>query len=345
MSSASRCLNRNLWAPAPRRGRDVPLPETLGQRAPSPAGRVHRDSSRGAAAFDSPPRQRWAAYPTLPERRRRATYFKLAILVSVLALSSLAFAAAPLRVCADPNNLPFSNYQHQGFENKLALMLGNDLHRPIQFVWWPARVRFMEKWIKAGRCDVVMAVPRTYSLLLTTRPYYRSSYVFVTRRDTGLKLTSLTDDRLRSMKIGVHIIGDEAETVPPAHELADHGIVRNVVGYNIYGKDPLARNPSAELIHAVARSQVDVAIAWGPLAGYFAQRASVPLRVSPICSSAMPKLYPISFDISMGVRRDEVELLPQLNSFLARRGPEIHKLLRDYGVPLANGDGLVEGCH
>ena len=328
---SSVCSNPRAWAPAPRWGSDVPLPETLGQRAPSPAGRVHRDSSRGAAAF--------------VQRRRRGTCFALAVLGSLLSVSSLAFAAAPLRVCADPNNLPFSNFEHQGFENKLALMLGNDLQRPVRFVWWPARVRFMEKWIKAGKCDMVIAVPRSYGLLLTTRPYYRSSYVFVTRRDSGVKLTSLSDDRLRSLKIGVHIIGDEAETIPPAHELADHGIVRNVVGYNIYGTDPLARNPSAELISAVARRKVDVAIAWGPLAGYFARRSSVPLRVSPICTSATPKLYPISFDISMGVRRDKPELLPQLNSFLARRGPEINKLLRSYGVPLATESGAAEGCN
>ncbi|HEY8548456.1 MAG TPA: substrate-binding domain-containing protein [Vicinamibacterales bacterium] len=238
-------------------------------------------------------------------------------------------SAAVLRVCADPNNLPFSNRQREGFENQLAELVARDLGRRVEYTWWPQRRGFIRLTLRAGACDVVMGVPAQFELTLTTRPYYRSTYVFVTRRDRHLDLRSVEDERLRRLSIGVHLIGDDYANVPPADALAARGIVRNVRGYSIYGN--YARpNPPADLIDAVADGAVDVAVAWGPLAGFFAGRAPVPLQVTPIDPVDR---FVFQFAISMGVRRDDTALRDQLNAVIARRRTEIDALLDRFGVP------------
>ncbi len=241
-----------------------------------------------------------------------------------------------LRVCSDPGNLPFSNMRQQGFENHMAQWLGHDLHRNVQFVWWPQKVRFVEKRLKAGQCDVVMGVPSGYDLMATSTPYYRSSYVFVSRRDRGLRLHSLHDAALHNLRIGLHVIGDEMEAVPPARELAANGMLKNIVGYSIYGR-PLQENPEADLISAVANEDIDVAVAWGPTAGYFAARSHVPLDVQQICQATRVTFWPMQFDISVGVRRGDDHLLKQVNRFLATHRESIRTLLRSYHVPVVPG--------
>jgi ABC-type amino acid transport substrate-binding protein len=175
-----------------------------------------------------------------------------------------------------------------------------------------------------------MGVPSTFELAQPTRPYYRSTYVFVTRRDRGLRIRSLDDPRLRTLRIGVHVIGEDGASVPPAQALADRGIVHNVVGYSIYG-DYSRPNPPAALIDAVARGEVDVAIAWGPFAGYFAPREPVALDVAPI--DPIGDTLPLRFDISMGVRRDDPGLRDTLDRFIARHPQGIRAVLDRFGVP------------
>ena len=190
------------------------------------------------------------------------------------------FAAAPaLRVCADPNALPYSNEQQAGFENQLALMIAHDLGMRVAYTWFPERGAFLRKTLNAGQCDVVMGVPAGMQRLSTTEPYYRSGYVFVSRRDRNLAIRSLDDPRLRQLRIGVHVLGDSDRDVPPVRALNNRGIVRNLVGYNIFG-NLTETNPAADLIKAVESGKVDLAIAWGPLAGYFARHSAVPLRVT-----------------------------------------------------------------
>jgi len=261
--------------------------------------------------------------------------FRAVILLSVLLATSLA-AAAPLRVCSDPNDLPFSNMQKQGFENKLAEMVGEGLQRPINFVWWPPRQRFMEKWLKANRCDLVMGTTTDSELLETTQPYYRSTYVFVSRRDRKIEVASLTDASLKNYRIGAQIIGDDGETVPPAQEMAQHGLVNNIVGYSLYG-DQLSQNPSSDIITAVANGEVDLAVAWGPLAGYSAGRSSLPLTITPICQRA--SAIPVTFSISMGVAPGNDGLRNQLNQFIVQHKRQIRELLLSYGVPLLEDAG------
>lgn len=262
----------------------------------------------------------------------------------IIALSSFAFASSnTLRVCADPNNLPFSDQHQQGFENKLAELVAHDLGMKVEYTWEPQRTTFLKRTLFADKCDVVMNVPTGLAAVSTTQPYFTSTYVFVTRKDKNALLHSLDDAALRTERIGVHIIGDEYNSLPPAQALAKRGITRNVVGYSIYGTLQDI-NPPAQLISAVANNDVDVAIAWGPLAGYFAPKSSVPLRIVPICSDVPDRFTPMVFSFAMGVRKSDKDLLQKLNGVLNHRANDIHQLLAGYGVPFANTNELAQPC-
>ena len=248
-------------------------------------------------------------------------------------------AAGEFRVCADPNNLPFSNEKGEGFENKLAELIAKELGERVTYTWWAQRRGFVRNTLKAGRCDVIMGVPTQLDLVATTRPYYRSSYVFLSRDDRRIDLASLSDPRLRDLKIGVHLLGDDGFNTPPANALGEEGITRNVVGYSIYG-DYRTPNPPARLVEAVADGEVDVAAVWGPLAGYFAQRSSVPLRLVPITGTEAFAPLLFQFDIAIGVRKQDKALKGRLDEILARDAAAIRALLVSYGVPLVTvGEG------
>jgi mxaJ protein len=246
-----------------------------------------------------------------------------------------------LRVCADPNNLPFSNDREEGFENRLATMLAADAGLRVEYSWWPQRRGFVRNTLAAGQCDILMGVPTRFELAETTRPYYRSTYVFVSRRDRDLRLGSLDDERLKHLTIGVQMIGDDFANSPPAHALSARGVVQNVIGYSVLG-DYSQPNPPARVVEAVAAGDIDVALVWGPLAGYFAQRQSVPLELSPVTPEVDTPFRPFAFDISMAVRRGDTERRQLLEDFIIRRRTEIDRVLADYGVPRTNRpDGRV----
>jgi quinoprotein dehydrogenase-associated probable ABC transporter substrate-binding protein len=250
----------------------------------------------------------------------------------VLFLLSSAEPTPPLRVCADPNNLPFSNDRGEGFENELAEMIAAETGARVEYTWWAQRRGFVRNTLRAGECDVLMGVPAGYELARTTRPYYRSSYVFVARRDRSLHLRSLDDERLRDLRIGVQMIGDDFSNSPPAHALSARGIVRNVVGYSVLG-DYSQPNPPARIVDAVSSGEIDAALVWGPVAGYFARRAPVPLELTTIAPSDVSPTRPFVFDISMAVRQGDTGRLATLENFIERRRDDIDRLLDDYGVP------------
>jgi quinoprotein dehydrogenase-associated probable ABC transporter substrate-binding protein len=241
-----------------------------------------------------------------------------------------------LRVCSDPNNLPFSNDRGEGFENKVAERLARDLGATLRYTWRPQRRGFVRNTLDAGQCDLVMGVPSGYDPVRTTRPYYRSTYVFVQRAHGGHRVTSLADSALRRLKIGIHIIGDDYQNPPPAQALAARGIIDNVEGYSIYG-DYSQPNPPARLVEAVARGDVDVAIVWGPLAGYFASRQGVPLTVVPVPPASDLAGQQWTYPIAIGVRHRDVALAAELDRLLDADRGVIRRILGDYGVPLVEG--------
>jgi quinoprotein dehydrogenase-associated probable ABC transporter substrate-binding protein len=241
-----------------------------------------------------------------------------------------------LRVCADPNNLPFSNRRGEGFENKIAELLAREMKLDLEYTWWAQRRGFFRSTLKAGLCDVVIGVPTSFEMALTTAPYYRSTYVFVYRRNKGLKINSFDDPALRTLKIGVQMIGDDFANTPPAHALTNRGIIENVHGYMIYG-DYAQANPQAQIIDAVTRGEVDVAVVWGPLAGYFARLSRLPLEIVPVKPEIDQPFLPFVYDISVGVRRGDQEFRDRIEQILEQKRPEIQNILKEYGVPEVQG--------
>ena len=254
------------------------------------------------------------------------------VLAAVVVAGLSSGPPASLRVCADPNNLPFSNQRLEGLENHLAELVARDFHTTITYTWWAQRRGFVRNTIGAGACDVLMGVPAGFDRTLTTRPYYRSAYAFVSRRDRGLDIRTLDDPRLRTARVGVQLVGDDGQNTPPAHALARRGVIGNLVGYTLYGSyvDP---NPPAGIVQAVAHGDVDVAIVWGPLAGYFAARQSIPLVVRPVSPQVDRTGLPLAFDIAVGVNRAKPRLRDRIDDLLARRHAEIERLIDRYDIP------------
>jgi mxaJ protein len=250
--------------------------------------------------------------------------------------SAAGDAPAVLRVCADPNNLPFSNEREEGFENRLAELVAGEMGTTVEYVWWAQRRGFFRNTLNANLCDLVVGVPTRLEIARTTAPYYRSTYVFVTRRDAGLQLASFDDPALRTLRIGVPLIGDDGANAPPAHALSRRGIIRNVVGYSVFG-DYRTEAPPSRLITAVAESEIDVALAWGPLAGYYAARQHVPLAITPV-QPRREGAFPFTFDISMAVRRSDDALFARVEQIIDRRRADIDAILDEYRVPLVAPD-------
>ena len=260
--------------------------------------------------------------------------------VAMVAPPQIVRPAGVLRVCADPNNLPFSNQRGEGFENKIAELLAHDLGERVEYTWWAQRRGFFRNTLKSGMCDVVVGVPSGFEMALTTKPYYRSSYVFLSRKDRHLNLTSLDDPRLRKLRVGVQIIGNDMTNAPPAHALTRRNIVENVRGYTLYG-DYSQPNPPARIVDAVAKGDIDLAIVWGPLAGYFAKQSHVSMDVVPVTPQIDQPFLPFVFDISMGVRRGDQDLRGQLEQVMEQRRADIDRILEDYKVPRVEGGSGV----
>ena len=228
-----------------------------------------------------------------------------------------------LKVCADPDAMPSSDHRRQGYDNKIAELLARGLNATVTFRWQRNGRGFVRDVLNKGVCDVVMGVPAKARAMLTTLPYYRSSYVFVTRRDRALALHTFQDPQLKNLKIGVQVL--EEEYAPPGQALGRHGLVTNIVGYDTTD-DPVS------IINAVYRRNVDTAIVWGPLAGYFAKQRPGRFEITPTPAADPP--VPMAYSMALGVSRKHPELRDRLNQAIQRHRREIDRILHAYGVPL-----------
>jgi mxaJ protein len=247
-----------------------------------------------------------------------------------------------LRVCADPNNMPFSNARQEGFENRIASLVAREMGRSVRYYWQPQRRGFIRATLAAGECDVVIGVPASFELARVTRPYYRSSFYFVSRRDSGVRVRSFDDRRLHRLRIGLEITGADYNNPPAAQALANRRIIDNVRGYPVYG-DYSSQHPAWGLMDALRRRDVDVAIAWGPLAGYVARQQRHTFELTQVSPRADGPSLPFVFDISMGVRREDAALAQALDQAIVRRRNEIKAILETYGVPLVGPQKGVQG--
>jgi mxaJ protein len=236
-----------------------------------------------------------------------------------------------IRVCADPDNLPSSNDKGEGYENKIATLLGQELKSTVSYVWYPTRRGYF-RILNGGYCDLAIEAPQGLDMTGGTKPYFRSGYVFVTRKGSGLEdITALSDPRLKKLKIGVNIYTSDAENSPPAMALSHHGVVGNLTGFSTFYDE---QSRPDDIVKAVASKQVDLAIAWGPVAGYFAKQSSVPLVLTPLPTRDSLSDFPFQYNIGIAVRRRDKEFRDSLEAVLDRKRPEIESILKEYGVPV-----------
>jgi quinoprotein dehydrogenase-associated probable ABC transporter substrate-binding protein len=253
--------------------------------------------------------------------------FVATIALALFAVDASA-ATRPFRVCAEPDNMPLSNARGEGFENRIAAVLADELRADLVVAWQPQRRGFIRKTIGADLCDVWIGVPVGFERLLTTRPYYRSGYVIVTRADAAQPLRTLTDPRIASLRIGVQLVGDDLAATPPGLALARAGALEGVVGYPVYGEGSTAARISADL----GAGRIDAAIVWGPQAGWFVRHGAVPLALAP---APAPEGFavPFAFAISVGVAKSRPDLRDEIDAALARRARDVRAILDEYGVP------------
>jgi mxaJ protein len=231
-----------------------------------------------------------------------------------------------LRVCADPNNMPFSNIKQEGFENRIAALVAKDLGAHLTYVWQRMGRGFVREYLDKSRCDLLIGITSNYRPVLTTTPYYRSTYVFVFRRAQRLELaTGFNSPDLHRLELGVQVLDEEY--TPPGEALARRGLQGHIVGFDTTG------DGADSIIRAVVNHDVDVSVVWGPLAGYFVQKYRRSLDFIPVEPEVDPPGLPFTFAISMGVRKGNLVLRDELETILASRKSEIRGILDKYRVP------------
>ncbi|MES9929473.1 MAG: substrate-binding domain-containing protein [Candidatus Thiodiazotropha sp. 6PDIVS] len=262
--------------------------------------------------------------------------FLLSILVSInSAEAKNTFEARNknyLTVCGDPNHLPFSNKEMQGFENQIAQLIADDLERTLRYHWWPQTIGFVRNTLRVRLCDLVMGVTSVNEMLQNTNPYYRSVYTLVYRKDSGLDIKTLDDPALKDLRLGV-IAG-----TPPATLLSNYGLMEQVHPYH-RTVDTRLFSPATQAVNDVADGKIDLAVIWGPIAGYAAKRQTVPLSVIPL--PAKIDSVPLAFNVSMGIRRRESNWKHQLNEELIKLAPDIEKILLQYDIPLLDSNNRL----
>jgi quinoprotein dehydrogenase-associated probable ABC transporter substrate-binding protein len=239
-----------------------------------------------------------------------------------------------LKVCADPSNLPFSDQEKHGFENKIAELMGAEFGVNVGYVWFPQVIGFVRNTLRAHLCDLVMGTVTGDDIMQTTNPYYFTTYVMLYRSDKGLDLEGLQDPRLATLRPGV-VAG-----TPPADLLARYDLMSHVKPYALT-VDTRAESPTHEMVQDVVNGTIDVGFVWGPIAGYYRKRDKLPLTLVPL--KGEPGAARMEYHIAMGVRANEPEWRRRINAAILKRQEEITAILRDYGVPLLNEQGELAG--
>jgi quinoprotein dehydrogenase-associated probable ABC transporter substrate-binding protein len=269
---------------------------------------------------------------------RFSIIFAVAMLVAGAAAIDTAQAVElpkrdALRVCADPNLLPFSNDKLEGYENKIAAMIGEELGVPVVYTWWPQTIGFVRNTLGARKCDIVMGAASGEGLMQNTNPYYRSVYSLVYRENAATKAKAMNDPSLRDLRFGV-------VTKTPGATLANMNHITNVEPYEL-DIDTRQDNPARRAIEDVASGKTDATIIWGPIAGYFASLQPTKLTVVPLVDEHATRL---DFSITMGIRGDEPEWKHWLNDFIVRRQGDINAVLAQYHVPLLSSNGQLQSA-
>ena len=245
------------------------------------------------------------------------------------ALGQDALPRSELRVCADPNNLPFSNEKGEGFENKIAELLGHEMSLPVKYFWFPQIIGFVRNGLQAGRCDLVMGTVAGDEIMQTTTPYYFTSYMFVFRADKKLS-SDLDDPMLKELHIGV------VSGTPPSNLLVRHALMANARPYALT-VDTRYESPAHQMLLDIASGAIDAGMVWGPFAGYYIKQEKLPLAMVKL--NEEPGAPRLAYHIAMGVRGTEPDWRRRVNSAIREHQDEITAVLRNYGVPLLDEQG------
>ena len=233
-----------------------------------------------------------------------------------------------LRVCADPANLPMSNEKRQGFENKIAALIGKTLDIPVTYTWFPQATGFVRKTLNEKHCDLIIGFAQGHELVQNTNHYYRSIYMLFYKKGSPLDgVVSLDDPKLKGRKIGV------TAGTPPATILAMNGLIADAVGFNLT-VDRRFESPAEQMIEQVESGKIDAGILWGPIGGPLIKQKAPDLATVPL--NKKTKGPRMSYRITMGLRPNEPEWKHQLNDLIKAHQGEINTILLDAGVPIVD---------
>jgi len=241
-----------------------------------------------------------------------------------------------LRVCADPNNMPFSNEKGEGFENKLAELLAAELGKRVTYTFFPQATGFVRMTLGSHRCDIIMGYPQGDEMVQNTNPYYQSAYAFVSKTGGPLDaVDTLADARLKDKRIGI-VAG-----TPPATYLVADGLMAKAKPYPLV-IDTRFDSSAEAMMNDLASGEIDAGVLWGPIAGYYASRVNPPMHVTLLMKeTGGPRIV---YRITMGVRSSDQNWKRQLNKLIVENQPAINKILLDFNVPLLDGnDRLIAG--
>jgi len=239
-----------------------------------------------------------------------------------------------LKVCADPSNLPYSDEKKEGFENKIAELMGGELGLKVDYAWFPQVIGFVRNTLRARLCDLVMGTVAGDEIMQTTNPYCFTTYVMFYRSDKALAIEGAQDARLTGLRLGV-VAG-----TPPADLLVRHELMSHTKPYALT-VDTRAESPTHQMVQDVIDGTIDVGFLWGPIAGYYRKHDNLPLTMVPLKDE--PGAARMEYHIAMGVRANEREWRRRINAAILKRQRDMTAILRDYGVPLLNEQGELAG--
>ncbi len=241
-----------------------------------------------------------------------------------------------LRVCATPANLPYSNEKGEGFENKIAQIVADELKRKsVEYTWFPQGTGFVRKTLTEKRCDLIMGTVQADEFTLNTNHYYRTTYALITKKGSGLEgVTSILDPKLKDKRVGIQA------GAPAADYVAKAGLMPNAKSY-LFIVDTRYQNPMQDMMNDLRSGEIDVGILWGPHAGWYANHGGEALNVQPMLEEKKPGLPRLEYRITMGVRANEATWKHEINNVIAKRQGDIDKILLDYGVPIIDEDNKL----
>lgn len=241
------------------------------------------------------------------------------------------------KVCADPDNMPYSNLKKEGFEDRIAEVLAADLGKKLTYTYAYNRQGFLRNTINAMRCDIIISTSSDNDSMRTTKPYYRSGHVIIYKKDSGYNITGWDSPDLKKARIGI------IDKSPATYALNDHGLIVNARPYRIQRDLNL---PPSFLIDDLVKGEIDVAIVWGPIGGYFAKQSKAPLEVVIAPEYENENVKGKEFwNISVGMRKKDKDRQELVQGALDRNQDKINKILDDYGiphVPVVEGDSLMK---